>query len=109
MRATLLAPAAPQLFSSALREAFSDLTDPPAALTPSTKENFGDYQCNSAMNIAQVKKNSWIFLKIPTSTAGLCQAWPSPGQASCLAWPGLAARSGSGLASATARPGTILV
>ena len=53
-----------QLFSSALREAFSDLTDPPAALTPSTKENFGDYQCNSAMNIAQVKKNSWIFLKI---------------------------------------------
>ena len=45
-----------ELFTSALNGAFPELLNPPAALTPSTKENFGDYQCNSAMNISQVSE-----------------------------------------------------
>jgi len=42
------------VFGQAIRTAFPALTDVPVAVTPSTKENFGDYQCNSAMNIVQV-------------------------------------------------------
>ena len=42
------------VFKQAIYSAVPELPDPPVAITPSTKENFGDYQCNSAMNIAGV-------------------------------------------------------
>ncbi|KAK2184774.1 hypothetical protein NP493_253g02015 [Ridgeia piscesae] len=45
------------VFGQAIRTAFPALTDVPVAVTPSTKENFGDYQCNSAMNIVQLLKS----------------------------------------------------
>jgi len=44
------------VFGKAIRDAFPDLPDPPVAVTPSTNEKFGDYQCNSAMNLSQLLK-----------------------------------------------------
>lgn len=42
------------VFLDAIKSACPGLQSPPVAITPSTKEAFGDYQCNSAMNLAQV-------------------------------------------------------
>ena len=42
------------MFQAAIKKAFPGLLNPPVAVTPSTKENFGDYQCNSAMGLAGV-------------------------------------------------------
>ena len=42
-----------EVFRVPIEAAFPDLKDPPVKITPSTKESFGDYQCNSAMAIAQ--------------------------------------------------------
>jgi len=44
------------VFGAAIRAAFPDLGDPAVAVTPSTNEKFGDYQCNSAMNLSQLLK-----------------------------------------------------
>lgn len=41
-------------FEQAIRNSFPDLENVPVAVTPSTQEKFGDYQCNSAMTISQV-------------------------------------------------------
>lgn len=45
-----------EVFGQAIRDAYPDLPDPPVMVTASTQEKFGDYQCNSAMNIAQLLK-----------------------------------------------------
>lgn len=45
------------VFQQAIRSAFPQLADSiPIAVTPAAQEKFGDYQCNSAMNIAQLLK-----------------------------------------------------
>ena len=44
-----------KLFERAIRSVFPELADSiPVAVTPAAQEKFGDYQCNSAMTIAQV-------------------------------------------------------
>lgn len=45
------------LFSRAIRAACSDLGTqvPKAAITPATNPKFGDYQCNNAMALVQVR------------------------------------------------------
>ncbi|KAI0217817.1 Arginine--tRNA ligase, cytoplasmic [Lamellibrachia satsuma] len=45
------------IFGQAIRKAFPSLPEAPVMVTPSTKENFGDYQCNNAMNIVQLLKS----------------------------------------------------
>ena len=42
------------IFREAINSAVPELLSPPVAITASTKEAFGEYQCNSAMNIAGV-------------------------------------------------------
>ncbi|XP_042901698.1 arginine--tRNA ligase, cytoplasmic [Parasteatoda tepidariorum] len=42
------------MFSAAIHKSFPELEDFDAVVTRSTSEKFGDYQCNSAMNVAQI-------------------------------------------------------
>lgn len=45
------------LFARAITSAFPDVADPPVVITVSgNNPNFGDYQCNSAMPIANISK-----------------------------------------------------
>ncbi|XP_072040366.1 arginine--tRNA ligase, cytoplasmic-like [Amphiura filiformis] len=44
------------VFGDAIRAAFPDLADPVIAVTTSQQQRFGDYQCNSAMGLAQQLK-----------------------------------------------------
>ncbi|XP_076319438.1 arginine--tRNA ligase-like protein isoform X2 [Tachypleus tridentatus] len=44
------------IFRQAVTEAFPEIEDPPVPVLPSNQEKFGDYQCNSAMPIAQLLK-----------------------------------------------------
>lgn len=44
------------IFEVAIRTSFPDLEDPPLALAPNQQAKFGDYQCNSAMAMAQLLK-----------------------------------------------------
>lgn len=48
------------VFSTAIRNAFPDLSDPPVVVAPSSVPKFGDYQCNSAMPIAQLLKSKGL-------------------------------------------------
>lgn len=59
------------LFTKAIVQAYPDIPDPPVPLTTSTSAQFGDYQCNAAMPIAQLLKGQGkttllLFLKIVT-------------------------------------------
>ena len=43
------------VFGKAIKSAFPAIADQvPASVSPASQEKFGDYQCNSAMTIAQV-------------------------------------------------------
>nr|XP_033783192.1 arginine--tRNA ligase, cytoplasmic isoform X2 [Geotrypetes seraphini] len=44
------------IFRNAIKAAFPELENPPLAVTVSQQPKFGDYQCNSAMSIAQMLK-----------------------------------------------------
>lgn len=44
-----------EVFGDAIQALNLDLDDPPLSITPNTQAKFGDYQCNSAMAIAQVR------------------------------------------------------
>ncbi|MED6234945.1 Arginine--tRNA ligase, cytoplasmic [Ataeniobius toweri] len=44
------------VFSEAIRTSFPELDNPPLAVTPNQQAKFGDYQCNSAMAMAQMLK-----------------------------------------------------
>lgn len=44
-----------EIFEVAIRTSFPDLENPPLALAPNQQAKFGDYQCNSAMAMAQVR------------------------------------------------------
>lgn len=45
-----------QLFGGAIAASYPELEHPPLAVTPSQQAKFGDYQCNSAMAMAQMLK-----------------------------------------------------
>ncbi|KAI7795948.1 arginine--tRNA ligase, cytoplasmic [Triplophysa rosa] len=45
-----------QIFGEAISTAYPDLENPPQAVTPNQQAKFGDYQCNSAMAMAQMMK-----------------------------------------------------
>jgi arginyl-tRNA synthetase len=45
-----------EIFTTAIRCAYPSLPSAPIVITESTKANFGDYQCNSAMPICQLLK-----------------------------------------------------
>lgn len=46
-----------EIFGDAINVAYPDLEDPPLAVTPNQQAKFGDYQCNSAMAMAQMMKS----------------------------------------------------
>lgn len=48
-----------ELFGKAIMSAFPNLPDAPVVVQPSQGEKFGDYQCNSAMAINQVKMEKY--------------------------------------------------
>lgn len=52
------------LFTSSIKKCFPQLTDFTCSVTRSTTEKFGDYQCNSAMNIAQVKYPDFFIIVV---------------------------------------------
>uniref|UniRef100_A0A8C6WLW3 Arginine--tRNA ligase, cytoplasmic n=1 Tax=Neogobius melanostomus TaxID=47308 RepID=A0A8C6WLW3_9GOBI len=45
-----------QVFGGAITASYPELEDPPLAVTPSQQAKFADYQCNSAMSMAQMLK-----------------------------------------------------
>ncbi|KAM4620810.1 arginine--tRNA ligase, cytoplasmic [Polymixia lowei] len=45
-----------EIFGEAIRAACPELENPPLAVTPNQQAKFGDYQCNSAMAMAQMLK-----------------------------------------------------
>uniref|UniRef100_A0A1A8L110 Arginine--tRNA ligase, cytoplasmic n=2 Tax=Nothobranchius pienaari TaxID=704102 RepID=A0A1A8L110_9TELE len=45
-----------EVFGDAIRVSFPELHNPPLAVTPNQQAKFGDYQCNSAMAMAQMLK-----------------------------------------------------
>ncbi|XP_046872429.1 arginine--tRNA ligase, cytoplasmic [Hypomesus transpacificus] len=49
-----------EVFGEAIRAACPDLEDPPLAVTPNQQAKFGDYQCNSAMAMAQMMKSKGL-------------------------------------------------
>lgn len=53
-----------EVFGEAIRAACPELDNPPLAVAPNQQAKFGDYQCNSAMAMAQVRPPSlsvWIL------------------------------------------------
>jgi len=46
------------VFHKAISAAYPDILDPPVIVTTSTNPKFGDYQCNSAMPLAQQLSSS---------------------------------------------------
>ncbi|XP_077984935.1 arginine--tRNA ligase, cytoplasmic-like isoform X2 [Glandiceps talaboti] len=49
-----------EIFETAIKKAVPEMENPPITITQSTGERFGDYQCNSAMNISQFLKSKDI-------------------------------------------------
>ena len=43
------------VFGEAIRASCPELDNPPLVVTPNQQAKFGDYQCNSAMAMAQVR------------------------------------------------------
>lgn len=46
-----------EIFGDAISVSYPDLENPPLAVTPNQQAKFGDYQCNSAMAMAQMMKS----------------------------------------------------
>lgn len=46
-----------QIFEVAVQAAYPGIENPPVAVVPNPREKFGDYQCNSAMQLAQIFRN----------------------------------------------------
>lgn len=51
-----------EVFGEAIRASCPELDNPPLAVTPNQQAKFGDYQCNSAMAMAQVRLQPHIRL-----------------------------------------------
>ena len=45
-----------EIFGDAIRASCPDLDNPPLSVAPNQQAKFGDYQCNSAMALAQMLK-----------------------------------------------------
>lgn len=59
------------IFHKAISAAYPDIADPPVVVTTSSNPKFGDYQCNSAMSLAQQLSssgNNWL----PKNTLVFC-------------------------------------
>lgn len=57
-----------EVFGEAIRAACPELDNPPLVVAPNQQAKFGDYQCNSAMAMAQVRaprlcedQRKWLF------------------------------------------------
>lgn len=57
-----------EIFGEAIRASYPELDNPPLAIAPNQQAKFGDYQCNSAMAMAQVRlpipsvdHRKWLF------------------------------------------------
>lgn len=50
-----------EIFGLAIRTSYPELENPPLALAPNQQPKFGDYQCNSAMAMAQVRLSPQVF------------------------------------------------
>lgn len=61
-----------EIFDLAIRTSFPELENPPLALAPNQQPKFGDYQCNSAMAMAQVRLASLELPGICFWTQSLC-------------------------------------
>lgn len=48
------------IFETAIAAAYPDLPEAPVVIMPSSNYKFGDYQCNSAMSMAQVSDQVWL-------------------------------------------------
>lgn len=44
-----------EVFGEAIQASCPELDNPPLSIAPSQQAKFGDYQCNSAMSISQVR------------------------------------------------------
>lgn len=49
------------IFGRAINAAFPELENAPLAVTPNQQPKFGDYQCNSAMSLTQVKQSTGLL------------------------------------------------
>lgn len=47
-----------EIFGEAIRASCPELDDPPLVVAPNQQPKFGDYQCNSAMALSQVRAPS---------------------------------------------------
>lgn len=47
-----------EIFHKAISAAYPDIADPPVIVTSSSNPKFGDYQCNSALPLAQQLSSS---------------------------------------------------
>lgn len=50
-----------ELFATAVNTAYPDVPDAPVPLAVSGSSQFGDYQCNAAMPIAQLLKGQGMY------------------------------------------------
>lgn len=50
-----------EIFGLAIRTSYPELENPPLALAPNQQAKFGDYQCNSAMAMAQVRLSPQVL------------------------------------------------
>lgn len=53
------------LFGAAIKAAYPNLEDMGVPITEATRANFGDYQCNAAMAIANVRRLPSLCLVTP--------------------------------------------
>ena len=59
-----------EIFGEAIHAACPELESPPLAVTPSQQAKLADYQCNSAMGMAQVSLTS-VSLRLTGSVASV--------------------------------------
>lgn len=50
-----------EVFGEAIRASCPELDDPPLSVAPNQQAKFGDYQCNSAMAMAQVSSPNYCY------------------------------------------------
>lgn len=53
-----------EIFGEAIRASYPELDNPPLSVAPNQQAKFGDYQCNSAMGMAQVSSVSELSVYI---------------------------------------------
>ena len=67
-----------RLFEEAIQMAFPEVENISVVVMPTPQEKYGDYQCNSAMNIAQVSSGSIVIVAQVTTKCcdcTTCELW----------------------------------